>query len=96
MRALDSAGSAGPRRLLVEKHHVIRFAAGREVPVLEHPDGRRFVHVIEGGEGKAPLDLPDGWEIESVKLAENWVVYLPTPTTVFFLSNGDSYQGPLL
>jgi hypothetical protein len=89
------AGSDGPRLLLVQKHHVIRFVAGREVPVLLHPDGERFVHVIEGGEGKAPLALPEGWKLESVKLAEDWVLQLPTPTTVFFFPNGDSYQGPL-
>jgi hypothetical protein len=30
-----------------------------------------------------------------VKLAEDWVLRLLTPTTVFFFPNGDSYQGPL-
>jgi hypothetical protein len=89
------AGPDGPRLLLVQKHHVIRFVAGREVPVLLHPDRERFVHVIEGDEGKAPLALPAGWKLESVKLAEDWVLQLPTPTTVFFFPNGDSYQGPL-
>ena len=74
---------------------MIRFAAGREVPVLLRPDGERFVHVVEGGEGKPPLSLPEGWKLESVKLAEDWVLQLPTPTTVFFFPNGDSYQGPL-
>jgi hypothetical protein len=89
------AGPDGPRLLAVEKHHVIRFDAGRGVPVLEHPDGKRFVHVIEGGERKAPLDPPDGWQIESVKLAEDWLITLPCPMTVYFFPNGDSYQGPL-
>jgi hypothetical protein len=44
----------GPRHLLVEKHHVLRFVAGREIPVLRLPDGQRFVHVVEGGEDKPP------------------------------------------
>jgi hypothetical protein len=88
-------GPDGPRLVLVQKHHVIRFVAGREVPVLWRPDGERFVHVIQGGEGKSPLALPDGWKLESVKLAEDWVLALPTPTTVFFFPNGDSYQGPI-
>ncbi len=30
-----------------------------------------------------------------MKLSDDWVVRLPTPTTVFFFPNGDSYQGPL-
>jgi hypothetical protein len=88
-------GPDGPRMLLVEKHHVIRFLSGRPVSVVQHPDGRRYVHVIEGGEDKAPLVLPDGWQLEYVSPGEDWVVPLPTPTTVFFFANGDSYQGPL-
>jgi len=90
-----SEGRTGPLHVSVEKHHVLRFAAGCAVAVLEHPDGRRFVHVIEGGAGKAPLPLPDGWRVEMLPLAGDWVVELPTPTTVFFFANGDSYQGPL-
>lgn len=89
------AGSDGAHQLLVEKHHVILFMRGREVPVLLHPDGQRYVLVIEGGEGKAPLALPDGWMLEHVKLAEDWILQLATPATVFFFGNGDSYQGPL-
>jgi hypothetical protein len=30
-----------------------------------------------------------------MKLAGDWVLQLPTPTTVFFFPIGDSYQGPL-
>jgi hypothetical protein len=88
-------GPEGPRHILVQKHHVICFAAGREIPILQRPDGQRFVHVIEGGQRKPALALPDGWRVETVKLAEDWVLQLPTPTTVFFFPNGDSYQGPL-
>ncbi len=85
----------GPRRVLVDKYHVVRFLSGRQVPVLCDPDGARFVHVIEGGEGKASLAVPDGWKLECVELTEDWVLQLPSPTTVFFFANGDSYQGPL-
>lgn len=42
-----------------------------------------FLHVIEGGEGKAPLALPAGWKLEARKLSEERVF------------RGDSYQGPL-
>jgi hypothetical protein len=89
------AGPDGPRLLLVDKHHVIRFLSERQVPVLRDPDGNRFVHVIEGGEGKAPLALPGGWKLEWVNLDEDWVLQLPTPATVFFFPNGDSFQGPI-
>ncbi len=93
--ATHPTGPDGPRQLQVQKHHVVRYRAGREVPVLRLPDGERFVHVIEGGQGKASLAVPDGWKLEGVKLAADWVVPLPTPTTVFFFANGDSFQGPL-
>ena len=89
------AGPEGPRMLLVQKHHVIRFLSGRKVPVLLDPDGTRFVHVIEGVEGKASLAVPDGWMLEREELTEDGVLELPSPTTVLFFANGDSYQGPL-
>jgi hypothetical protein len=89
------AGPDGPRMLLVDKHHVVRFRSGRQVPILMGAEGNRFVHVIEGGEGKAPLALPDSWRLECVSLIDDWVLQLPNPTTVFFFANGDSYQGPL-
>ncbi len=89
------AGPDGPVRMLVDKHHVLRFEAGREIPVLIDSAGDRFVHVIEGGEDKAPLAVPDGWTLESVALDEDWVLPLPNPTTVFFFPNGDSFQGPI-
>jgi hypothetical protein len=94
-KPLQPAGPGGPRMLLVDKHHVLRFLSGRQVPVLLDPDGHRFVHVIEGGEDKARLALPDGWRLERVSLVNDWVLELPHPTTVFFFPNGDSFQGPV-
>jgi len=88
-------GPGGPRRLLVDKHHVLRFEGGRQIPVLVDSAGDRFVHVIEGAEGREPLAVPDGWKLECVSLKEDWVVALPNPTTAFFFANGDSFQGPI-
>ena len=70
------AGPSGPRSLLVDKHHVLRFAGGREIAVLEDAGGDRFVHVIEGGEGKPPLAVPVGWKLGSVSLEQDWLVCL--------------------
>ncbi len=83
--------------MLVEKHHVLRFRTGRRVPVLRVPgaEGGDFVHVVEGGPDKPPLTLPDGWTLSEVALETEWVVRIPTPTTVFFFPNRDSYQGPI-
>ena len=80
---------------MVEKHHVIRFVAERRVSLLLHPSGEQYVHVIDRAAGQPPPALPTGWQLEEIALAEDWVVRLPTPTTVFFFPNGDSFQGPL-
>lgn len=88
-------GPDGPRRLLVEKHHVMRFTAGRAIPVLVLPEGTEYVHVIDGGSGEPALQLPEGWRLRQVSLDEDWIVRLPHPATVFFFPRGDSFQGPI-
>jgi hypothetical protein len=88
-------GPEGPRQLLIDKHHGLLFHAGRRIEILTLPDGRHFVHTIEGGAGKPPLALPEGWHLGFVELVRDWVVRLPAPTTVFLFPNGDSFQGPV-
>lgn len=86
------AGPAGPQQVSVDKHHVLHFEAGRRLTTLVLPDGSRYVHVICGYER---LDLPEGWSIETERLAQARTLELPNPTTVFFFPSGDSYQGPV-
>lgn len=86
------AGPDGPRRILVDKHHVVAYRAGPELGTLVLPDGSEYVHVIRGS---APLALPDGWKLRAERLEHDVTIRLATPTTVFFFPNGDSYQGPV-
>lgn len=86
------AGPEGPRKLRVDKHHVLLYRAGRELSYLVLPDGTEHVHVISG---EAPLVLPEGWELRSEHLDHELKIELPAPATVFFFPNGDSYQGPV-
>ena len=88
-------GSDGPRVVLVEKHHGGCFESGRRIPVLVDPEGRRFVHIVDSGEGTETLTVPEGFLFEWVSLTEAWVFQLPTPTTAYFFATGDSYQGPI-
>lgn len=88
-------GPAGPRQLLVDKHHSLLFRAGRSVDFLRLPDRSELVHVIAAEEGAPPLKIPEGWTRETVLLDADYVVQLPCPTTVFFFPNGDSFQGPV-
>jgi hypothetical protein len=54
-------GPDGPRRLLVEKHHVMRFTAGRAIPVLVLPEGTEYVHVLSRqGLDRTPTPSGDG------------------------------------
>ena len=88
-------GPDGPRLLLVDKHHVLQFYAGRRIEILTLPDGSEYVHTIDGGAGKPPIEIPRDWSLRFVELARDWVVPLPHPTTAFFFANGDSFQGPI-
>lgn len=96
-------GDDGPVEMMVDKHHALRFAAGRRVPVLRTPDGELF-HVIDGraissiGTDGAPderLRVPSGCSLGHVALDADWVLRLPAPTRVFFFGSGDSFQGPV-
>jgi hypothetical protein len=83
-----------PLRITVHKHHVVFFEAGVPLLVVRLPDGRDFVHVVErrfAGE----RSLPEGWVLRSLVPAGRLRVELPAPTTVFFFSNGESFQGPV-
>jgi hypothetical protein len=86
------AGEKGPRKITVDKHHVVIYRAGRELNYLTLPDGSEYVHVIPGNE---PLVLPEGWQLRSEQVEQERSIELPAPATVFFFPNGDSYQGPV-
>ena len=98
-------GENGPTEMMVDKHHALRFADGRRVPVLRTPEGDLFVHVIAGGPdstiglagsgASGELVVPDGCTLGEVALEKDWVLRLPHPTRVFFFASGDSFQGPI-
>jgi len=90
----SAAEPGGPQQLMVNKHHSLLYRAGRSLDFMRLPDGQELVHVIAAEEGAPPPKLPEGWQRESVALAQDLLVELPCPTTVYFFPNGDSYQGP--
>lgn len=80
----------------VEKHHVLRFAAGRTLEVLENPEGRRFIAVSAPLRRATPApELPAGWSLAARVATEDLEVALSGAVTVIRLANGVSYQGPL-
>jgi hypothetical protein len=89
---LPGAPRAFPRRLLVDKHHVIAFDAGRTVALLCTPDGRDYVEVVRG---RGAPEVPAGWSLREVALRAAWEIALPFPTETWWLANGASFQGPV-
>lgn len=93
--------ASGPRReggarvLLVHKHHVLEYDAGREVEILRLPDGALHVHTTAAEGGDRERRLPEGWATFRVHLDAIWTVVLPSPTTTIWFAGHESFQGPL-
>ncbi len=88
--------TAGPMTALVNKAHVLGFAAGRRLAILTTPEGD-FVEVVGDASDDAGRVLPEGGELNEIVLKDPWVVSLPTPTRAFFCWQGSirSFQGPV-
>ena len=87
---------SGPMELMVDKGHVLGFAAGRTVSVLTLPDGD-FIEVVGDASEDDARVLPMDGTMKEIVLTEPWVVPLPTPTRAFFWSGKSmrSFQGPV-
>lgn len=84
------------RRVELEKYHVLSYAAGRSVSILENPEGERFIGVARTSPPPAYAPtLPKGWRITSRSLTADLQVDLTGRVSVIRLDNEDSYQGPL-
>jgi hypothetical protein len=83
-------------RLSVDKHHTLGFAAGRTLRILEL-DSEHYVEVVGTPERDAELVLPPGGSLSELRLREDWIVDLPTPTTAYFWWAPvlRSFQGPV-
>ena len=87
---------SGLLEIMVNKAHVIGFAADRQLSVL-HLNGRHYVEVVGDNQNDSELPLPDDASIQLVTLSEPWVVDLPTPTQTFWVFQPAlrSFQGPV-
>lgn len=97
-RPLDFRGLAkgdAPTRLLIDKHHVLAFAAGAEVRAARLPDGQWYVQQTVAAAGADAIAPPADWEMKVIRPAQDWIIHVPTPATVYFFRNLDSYIGPL-
>lgn len=87
--------STGPKKVLVNKHHILGYEAGREVTVMDL-DGEIFIEMIGTSKNDAGRELPDGAKLRTVNLKSPIIIHLPTPTTTYFwFGEGRSFQGPV-
>ena len=85
----------GPAECLVEKSHVIGFAAERPISVMRF-DSETFIELIGDDRFDSELALPEGAYLEQLKFTQPIVVDLPTPTRTFWwFDKGRSFQGPV-
>ena len=94
-RRSPGAAEDGPVRTRDFDGRLILFCAQPEGEATLPAGGGEYVHVVEGGAGKPPIALPDGWSLTTQEVAEERTIHLPHPTTAFFFPNGDSFQGPV-
>jgi hypothetical protein len=90
-----SVEPGSPRRFLVDKHHSLLYRGGRTVSVLTTDLGEDFVLVVAGGQDAPAPELPAGFRLRDVELAEDWLVDLPAPTMTYWFEGLVSYQGPV-
>ncbi len=84
----------GPLTVLtVHKHHTMRYAAGRTIPVLDRGNGAVLIPAWRGSDPSEPR-LPEGWSLLSVELAADLVAQIPDPATVAVV-NGSGFHGPV-
>ncbi len=84
------------RAVELEKYHVLHYAAGRTVSILQDPSGQQFIGVSQSLERSTVTPtLPEGWTLAEHQLTEDLQVDLLEQVTVLRLDNEDSFQGPL-
>lgn len=86
-----------PVKVLVNKAHVLGYEAGRNISIMETPDGD-FIEVVGDSADDANLVLPEGATLRRQKLEMPLVISLPVPAQTYFWFNPGklrSFQGPV-
>ena len=81
---------------VIEKEHVITYAAGATVPLLISPDGA--IYPLVSRDSRRTTDdspTPAGWTVVEHTFVEDYTTRLPNPILNIRVENQDSYQGPV-
>jgi hypothetical protein len=93
-RPVDNRGLI--RKTELEKYHMLYFAAGSTVSMLQSPTGQRFIGVSKSlDRSLVTPSIPDSWTLTEELLSEGLEVNLVGKVSVLRLENEDSYQGPM-
>jgi pimeloyl-ACP methyl ester carboxylesterase len=80
----------------LEKYHLLTYYSGRNVSILENPDGERFIEVSRSvNRSSDTFTLPDDWTLTTQVLQEELKLELTGIVSVLRTDNEDSFQGPL-
>lgn len=83
----------GVHELSVDKHHTVRFDAGRTIDVLDVGDGTALVPAWTSRR-EVTSALPDQWSSRTVGLARPLVAALPNPARLVIV-DGSGFHGPV-
>jgi len=82
---------------MVDKHHCVVFAAGRDLEFLINPEGSIFVEQVDALADSKPIELPPGFSLRRLTLSKPWVLRAPRPAKAyFFFPSYRSFQGPII
>jgi hypothetical protein len=82
---------------MVDKHHCVVFAAGRDLEFLINPQGFAFVEQVDALADSKPIELPPGFSLRRLTLSKPWVLRAPRPAKAyFFFPSFRSFQGPII
>jgi hypothetical protein len=84
------------RRTELEKYHLLTYYPGRNVSILENPDGERFIEVSRSKNRLSDtFALPDDWTLTTQVLQEELQIEFTGRVSVLRTDNEDSFQGPV-
>jgi len=94
--------TVGPIMLMtIDKHHTMRYRAGRTIEVIDRGDDTvlapawaptRHFQMVARENGR---ELPDGWSMVTAELTADLVARVPNPATVAVLGDGSGFHGPV-
>jgi haloalkane dehalogenase len=84
------------RQTELEKYHLLTYNSGRNISILENPNGERFIEVSRSvNRSSETFTIPEGWTLTTQELQTELQVELTGNVIVLRTDNEDSYQGPL-